>query len=102
MFHMPQQDNPAVSHKMSTSVIYDNVQELAKEQSTGENEGSGKPCSQRISQLEGVLSSHVKRLLAPMTTLQQGTEKGCRKQRQTVLCVCARTGSGRKDIISPS
>lgn len=102
MFHMPQQDNPAVSHKMAASVIYNNVLELAEEQSTGGNRGSGEPCSQCVSQLEGVLSPHVKRLLAPVTTLQQGTEKGCRKRRQTVLRDTARTGSGRKGIISPS
>lgn len=61
---LPQQDNPAVSHKMAASVIYNNLQELAEEQSTGGNCRSGEPCSQCDSQLEGVLSPHVKRLLA--------------------------------------
>lgn len=93
-----------MSHKMAASVIYNNLQELAKEQSTGGNRGSNEPCSQCDSQLEGVLSPHVKRLLAPLTTLWQGTGNGCRtgKQRQTVLRDTARTGSGSKGIISPS
>lgn len=101
---LPQQDNPAVSRKMAASVIYNNLQELAEEQSTGGNCRSVEPCSQCDSQLEGVLSPHVKRLLAPLTALQQGTGKGCRtgKQRQTVLRDTARTGSGSKGIISPS
>lgn len=108
---LPQQDNPAVSHKMAASVVYNNLRELAEEQSTGGKGGCGvgggasdEPRSQRDSQLEGVLSTHVKRLLAPLTALRQGTGKGCRtgKRRQTVLRDTARTGSGSKGIISPS
>ena len=108
MLRLPQQDNPAVSHKMAASVIYNNLWELAEEQSTGGNVGGGggaaSPGSQRDSQLEGVLSPHVKRLLAPLTALRRGTGKGYRtgKQRQTVLRDTARTGSGSKGIISPS
>ena len=37
MLRLPQQDNPAVSHKMAASVIYNNLRELAEEQSTGGN-----------------------------------------------------------------
>ncbi len=104
MLRLPQQDNPAVSHKMAASVIYNNLRELAEEQSTGGNGRSGESCSQCDSQLEGVLSPHVKRLLAPLTALRQGTGKGCRtgKWRQTALHDTARTGSGSKAIISPS
>lgn len=104
MLRLPQQDNPAVSHKMAASVIYNNLRELAEEQSTGGNAGSGEPRSQRDSQLEGVLSPHVKRLLAPLTAPRRGTGQGCRtgKRRQTVLRDTARTGSGSKGIISPS
>lgn len=64
MLRLPQQDNPAVSHKMAASVIYNNLRELAEEQSTGGNGGSDESRSQCDSQLEGVLSPHVKRLLA--------------------------------------
>lgn len=104
MLCLPQQDNPAVAHKMAASVIYNNPRKLAEEQSTGGKKGSGEPRSQCDSQLVGVLSPHVKRLLAPLTTLRQGTGKGCRigKRRQTVLRDTARTGSGSKGIISPS
>lgn len=104
MLRLPQQDNPAVSHKMAASVINNNLRELAEEESTGGNRVSGEPRSLCDSQLEGVLSLHVERLLAPLTALWQGTEMGCRtgKWRQTALRDAARTGSGSKGIISPS
>lgn len=41
MLRLPQQDNPPVSHKMAASVIYNNLWELAEEQSTGGNGGWG-------------------------------------------------------------
>ncbi|KAM7382376.1 hypothetical protein PAMP_002107 [Pampus punctatissimus] len=52
--------------------------------------------AQHDSQLEGVLSPHVKRLLAPPTALRQQTGQGCRtgKRRQTAQRDTARTGSG--------
>lgn len=62
LFHMPQQDNPPISHKMAASVIYNNAGRGTVNRGNG---GSAEPCSQCVSQLEGVLSPHVKRLLAP-------------------------------------
>lgn len=61
-----------MSHKMAASVIYNNLWELAKEQSTGGKRGSGEARSQCDSQLEGVLSAHVKRLLAPLILTPAG------------------------------
>lgn len=102
---LTQQDNPADSHKMAASVIYNNLRELAEEQSTGGNGGGGtrSQCDSH-NQLEGVLSPHVKRVLVPLTALRQETGQGCRtgKRRQTVLSDTARTGSGSKGVISPS
>lgn len=98
MSRLPQQDNRAVSHKMAASVIYNNLLELAR---NSEQEGTG---DRSQCQLDGVLSPHVERLLAPLNALQQGTGGGRRtgKRRQTMLCDTARTGSGSKGITSPS
>ncbi|KAK2844091.1 hypothetical protein Q5P01_010750 [Channa striata] len=46
MLRLPQQDNPAVSHKMAASVIYNNLWELDEKQSTGGSGGRGELPSQ--------------------------------------------------------
>lgn len=103
MLRLPQQDNPAISHKMAASVIY-NLQELAEKQSTGGNRGSCEPHSQCDSQLEGVLSPSCEEAFSPPDRPPAGDWEGCRtgKRRQTALRDTARTGSGSKAITSHS